>query len=139
LIGLCNYHEGDELHETDGHSKPACDGFPNSAQSHPQAEITKKLGFSRSVKATLADLRRVSGASVANQAVFLDGVSPEDAVPLHSGMVVTIVPRPNYATNDAPWRATIPAFADAALSQGRSDALKARRKEANPDEESQDG
>ena len=34
---------------------------------------------------------------------------------------------------------TIPAFADAALSQEYSEALKARRDEANPDEESQGG
>lgn len=76
---------------------------------------------------------------MANHAVFLDGVPPEAAVPLHSGMVVTIAPRPNYGADDEPWRSTIPAFADAALSQEYCDVLKARRDEANPDEESQDG
>jgi hypothetical protein len=92
-----------------------------------------------SVGATVADLLRVSGASVANQAVFVDGVRPEEAVSLHSGMVVTIVPRPKYADDDEPWRATVPAFVDAALSQEYSDALKARRDQADPDEESRNG
>jgi hypothetical protein len=52
------------------------------------------------VKATLADLLRVSGASVANQAVFLDGAPPEEAVPLDSGMVVTIVPLRHPASSE---------------------------------------
>ena len=60
-------------------------------------------------------------------------------MPLHSGVVVTIVPRPTYSADEEPWRSTIPAFADAGLSQEYSDAMMARRDEANPDEESQDG
>jgi hypothetical protein len=72
-----------------------------------------------SLGATLADLLRVSGASVANQAVLVDCVRPEEAVSLHSGMVVTIVPRPKYADDDEPWRATVPAFVATRLTQTR--------------------
>ena len=74
-----------------------------------------------------------------NQAVFIDGVPPEEAVGLHEGAVVTIVPRPRNGAGDEPWRATIPAFQDEALFQEYSDALKARRDEVDPDEEGQDG
>ena len=35
--------------------------------------------------ATLADLLRLSGTSTMNQAVFVDGVPPEESLPLHNG------------------------------------------------------
>ena len=92
-----------------------------------------------SAGATLADLLRLSETSTTNQAVFIDGAPPEEVLPLHEGVVVTIVPRPRNNAGDEPWRATIPAFRDEALFQEYSDALKARRQEVNPDEEGQDG
>jgi hypothetical protein len=92
-----------------------------------------------SAGATLADLLRLSETSTTNQAVFVDGIPPEEILTLYEGAVVTIVPRPRYAAGDEPWRATIPAFRDEALFQGYSNALKALRDEVNPDEESQDG
>jgi hypothetical protein len=67
--------------------------------------------------------------SATNQAVFVDGVPPEEVLPLHEGVVVTIVPQPRNATGDEPWRTTIRAFRDDALFQEYSDALKARRHE----------
>ncbi len=84
--------------------------------------------------ATLADLLRLSGVSMANQAVFIDGVPPEEAVPLRDGVVVTIVPRPRNAAGDEPWRAAVPAFRDEAISREYSEAMKARR-ESDPGEE----
>jgi hypothetical protein len=82
-----------------------------------------------SAGATLADLLRLSETSMTNQAVFVDGVPPEQVLPLHEGVVVTIVPQPRNATGDEPWRTTIRAFRDDALFQEYSDALKARRHE----------
>ena len=82
--------------------------------------------------ATLADLLRLSGASTTNQVVFIDGVPPEEALPLRDGVVVTIVPRPRNAVSDEPWRAAVPAFRDDAIFQEYSEALKARRQEVGP-------
>jgi hypothetical protein len=87
-----------------------------------------------SAGATLADLLRLSETSTTNKTVFVDGVPPEEVLPLHEGAVVTIVPRPRDAAGDEPWRATIPAFRDEALFQEYSEALKARRHEVNSDE-----
>jgi len=84
--------------------------------------------------ATLADLLRLSGTSTTNQAVFVDGVPPEEGLPLHEGMVVTIVPRPRVTAGDEPWRAAVPAFRDEALVQEYSEALKAHRHELDLDE-----
>jgi hypothetical protein len=89
--------------------------------------------------ATLADLLRLSETSTTNQAVFVDGVSPEEMLTLHAGVVVTIAPRLRNSAGDEPWRATIPAFQDEALFREYSDTLKARRDEVIPDEEGQDG
>jgi hypothetical protein len=89
--------------------------------------------------ATLADLLRLSGTSTTDQDVFVDGVPPEEVLPLHAGVVVTIVPRPRYSVGDEPWRATIPAFQDEALFHEYSDAMKALRDEASPDEEGEAG
>ena len=47
--------------------------------------------------ATLTDLLRLSGTSTTNQAAFVDGVAPEEALRLHNGAVVTIVPRTGIA------------------------------------------
>ena len=58
--------------------------------------------------ATLGDLLRFSETAMANQAVFVDGVAPEDALPLHEGAVVTIVPQPRNAAGDEPSRADDP-------------------------------
>jgi hypothetical protein len=91
------------------------------------------------VGATLADLLRLSETSMVSQAVFIDGVALEEAVPLHSGAMVTIVPRSSNAAGSEPWRATIPAFCDDALFQEYSDAVKARRDDVNVDEEAQYG
>jgi hypothetical protein len=68
------------------------------------------------------------------RAVFVDGASPEDALPLHEGAVVSVVPRP-IAPGDEPWRATIPAFQDETLFREYSDVMNVRRRELNPDEE----
>jgi hypothetical protein len=62
--------------------------------------------------ATLADLLRLSGALAADQAVLVDGLTPEESLTLRDGAVVTIVPRPRAATGNEPWRAIIPAFQD---------------------------
>jgi hypothetical protein len=79
--------------------------------------------------ATLADLLRLSGVSTTNQAVFIDGVPPEEALPLRDGVVVTLVPRPRNAPGDEPWRAPVPAFRDEEISREYSEAMKARREE----------
>jgi len=84
--------------------------------------------------ATLADLLRLSRASTTHQAVFVDGVPPEEALSLRDGAVVTIVPRPANAATDEPWRATIPAFRDEALFQEYDETLKARRQAVDPEE-----
>ncbi len=73
--------------------------------------------------ATFADLLRLSGTLLSNQAVFIDGVSPEEALPLHDGMVVTVVPK--NTPGDEPWRAIVPAFRDDAVFEEYSEALKA--------------
>ena len=95
--------------------------------------------YNLSAGATLADLLYVSQTSTAHHTVFINGVPPDEAVPLHEGAVITIVPRPTDAAGGEPWRATIPAFQDEALYQEYSDALNARRREVNSDEESQAG
>jgi sulfur carrier protein ThiS len=84
--------------------------------------------------ATLADLLRQSGTSTTDQAVFVDGMAPEERLPLSMGVVVTIVPRPGSADGDEPWRAAVPAFRDEALFQEYSEALKARRRGGDPGE-----
>jgi hypothetical protein len=84
--------------------------------------------------ATLADLFCQAGTSTTDQVVLVDGIPPEEGLPLSMGVVVTIVPRPGNATGDEPWRAAIPAFRDEALFQEYSDALKARRDEIDPEE-----
>jgi len=84
--------------------------------------------------ATLADLLRVSGVSMANQAVFIDGFPPEEAVPLRDGVAVTFVPQPRNAAGDEPWRAAVPAFRDEAIAREYFEALKARRA-SDPGEE----
>ncbi len=73
--------------------------------------------------ATLADLLRVSGISTTNQAIFVDGVPPDESLPLHNGIVVTLLPWPG----EEPWRAQIPSFRDESLFQEYTEALKARR------------
>ena len=93
--------------------------------------------YKLSVGATLADLLRVSGITMVNQAVFVDTVPLERVSTLHDGAVVTIVPRPEKTVSDEPWRATLPAFEDEALFQEYSDTLKARRKDVILEEESQ--
>jgi hypothetical protein len=87
--------------------------------------------------ATLADLLRLSGASTRDQAVLIDGVPPEEALPLRDGMVVTIVPRPRNAVGDEPWRAAVPALRDETVCREYSEAMKARRRDADPGEEPQ--
>ena len=52
----------------------------------------------------------LAGISTANQAIFVDGVPPEEALPLHDGAVVTIVPRPRSGAGEEPWHASVPAF-----------------------------
>jgi hypothetical protein len=85
--------------------------------------------------ATLADLLRLSGALAADQVVMVDGVTSEESLMLRDGAVVTIVPRPGAATGNEPWHATIPAFQDAALFREYTEALKARRRSTEPDED----
>jgi hypothetical protein len=84
--------------------------------------------------ATLADLLRLSGVSTANQAVFIDGVPPEEALPLRDGSVVSIVPRPRDTAGEEPWRASVPAFRDEHISREYSEAMRARR-DADPGED----
>jgi hypothetical protein len=84
--------------------------------------------------ATLADLLRQSGASTADQAIFVDGIPPEEGLPLRMGAIVTLVPRPRATAGDEPWRAAVPAFRDEALFQEYSEALKARRHDGDPEE-----
>jgi hypothetical protein len=95
--------------------------------------------YNLSVGATLADLLRVSGSTMENEAAFVDTVPLEETSPLHEGAVVTIAPRPANNVRDEPWLASIPAFQDESLFQEYSDALKARRHEVILDDESQDG
>jgi hypothetical protein len=87
--------------------------------------------------ATLADLLRLSGVSTASQAVLIDGVPPEEALPLRDGTVVTAQPRPRNAACDEPWRAVVPALRDEELSREYSEMIKARR-EADPGEAPQE-
>jgi hypothetical protein len=77
--------------------------------------------YHRSAGATLADLLRLSETSTTNQAVFVDGVPPEEILPLHEGVAATIVPRPRNIVGDEPWRTAVPAFRDEALFQEYSD------------------
>jgi hypothetical protein len=91
------------------------------------------------VGATLADLLRLLETSMVSQAVFVDGLTPEEARPLHEGAVVTILPRPGNGAVREPWRATISAFRDEVLFQEYLDAVKVRRDEVNVDEEAPHG
>ena len=84
--------------------------------------------------ATLADLLRLSGASTVNQTVLIDGVPPEESLPLHNGVVVTIVPRPRNAAGDEPWRAAVPALRDEALFQEYSVDLRINESRARREE-----
>jgi sulfur carrier protein ThiS len=84
--------------------------------------------------ATLADLLCRSGAPAAGQAVLVDGVTPEEALALRDGAVVTIVPQPGHAAGAEPWRATIPAFRDEDLFREYTEALEARRRAEDPEE-----
>jgi hypothetical protein len=84
--------------------------------------------------ATLADLFRLSGVSTSNQAIFIDGVPPEEALPLRDGAVVTIVPRPRNAADEEPWRASVPSFRDEDIAREYSEAMRARR-ETDPSED----
>jgi hypothetical protein len=68
-------------------------------------------------------------------AVFVEGVLPEEALPLLDGVVVTVVPRPKNAVGGEPWRAAIPAFRDDALFREYLDVLEDRRHEAIPEED----
>jgi hypothetical protein len=77
--------------------------------------------------ATLADLLLLSGTSTMNHAVLVDGVTPDEAVTLREGAVVTIVPQPSGAVVIEPWRAAIPAFRDEVLYQEYSEVLRALR------------
>ena len=83
---------------------------------------------------TLADLLRLAAISTANQAIFVDGVPPEEAVPLRDGAVVTIVPRPRNSAGEEPWHASVPAFRDEDIAREYSEAMKARR-DADPGED----
>ena len=83
--------------------------------------------------ATLADLLHRSGSPAAGQAVLVDGVTPEEALTLRDGAIVTFVPRPGDVAGDKPWRVTIPAFRDEDLFREYTKALKARREE-DPEE-----
>jgi hypothetical protein len=80
-------------------------------------------------------LLRRSGATVTNQAVYLDGVLAEETVPLRDGAVVMIVPLPRNAPVDEPWRTTIPSFRDEALFRQYTETLKARHRNLGPDED----
>jgi len=77
--------------------------------------------------ATLADLLRLSGASTTGQAVFIDGVPPEEALRLRDGVVVTITPLPRNASGDEPWRASLPALRDEDVSREYSEVMRSRR------------
>jgi hypothetical protein len=89
--------------------------------------------------ATLADLLRISAASTTNQAVLVDGETPEEALPLRDGAVVMIVPRPRNSAVDEPWRAAVPSVRDQALFQEYSEVLEDRRREIDPEEDPQAG
>jgi hypothetical protein len=84
--------------------------------------------------ATLADLLRCSESLTAGQGVLVDGVTPEEAMLLRDGAVVTIVPESGRADGAEPWRATIPAFQNEELYREYAEALQARREAENPDE-----
>lgn len=83
--------------------------------------------------ATLADLLRQSGTTTTDQAIFVDGISPEEGLSMSMGAIVTIVPLSRDASGDEPWRAAIPAFRDESLSREYSEALEARRR-GSPEE-----
>ena len=80
----------------------------------------------------------VSKTSRAHYAVFINGVPPDETVPLDEA-AVTIVPRSTDTGAANLDGATIAAFQDEALYREYSDVLNARRREVDSDEESQDG
>jgi sulfur carrier protein ThiS len=84
--------------------------------------------------ATLADLLRRCGYHSAGHAVLVDGATPEEALALQDGTVVTIVPRPEQTVGAEPWRATIAAFQNEDLFQEYTESLKARREAEDPEE-----
>jgi hypothetical protein len=90
--------------------------------------------FHLTVGATLADLLRQSGTLMTEQDVLVDGIPPEEGLPLSMGVVVTVVPCPANGAGNEPWRAAMPAFRDEALFQEYSEALKARRHGGDPEE-----
>ena len=84
--------------------------------------------------ATLEDLLRLIKLDVTNQAIYIDGSLAEKAAPLRDGAVVMIVPQPENAAAQEPWRATIPSFQDESLFGEYLEILNARRQEPGADE-----
>ena len=84
--------------------------------------------------ATLADLLRLSGISISDQAVLVNGVSSAEELPLREGVVITVASPTKGARGDEAWRKAVPAFRDEALFQEYSEALKARGRELDSNE-----
>jgi len=84
--------------------------------------------------ATLADLLHQSKSVTTDQTVLVDGLPPEESLPLREGVVVTIVPQPGNSSETEPWKGTVPAFRDEALFEEYSEILKARRSEDTTEE-----
>jgi sulfur carrier protein ThiS len=85
--------------------------------------------------ATVADLLRSSGANTGNQIIVVEGVAVDEETSLYDGAVVTVVPKPENAALDEPWRATIPSFRDEKLFREYAEFLKGRREDLGPDED----
>jgi hypothetical protein len=82
-----------------------------------------------SLGSTLGDLLRRTSRSTEVASVLVDGVPPEHAVLLRDGAVVTMLPKTDPATNEPPWRMSIPSFQDEALYQEFREELEAHRRE----------
>jgi sulfur carrier protein ThiS len=84
---------------------------------------------------TVADLLKVSGASTTNQAILINGVPIEEAVPLIDGAIVTISPSNGQTFGDAFWGRPITAFQDEALWREYREILEAQRRDSNDGED----
>jgi hypothetical protein len=66
-----------------------------------------KEGFHLSAGATLGDLLRAAELNSANQEIFIDGKSVEDALVLPPGAIISVGPRPKNGSPPRSWQETI--------------------------------
>jgi hypothetical protein len=83
--------------------------------------------YPMAVGSSLGDLLRRIGGLMPRASILVDGVPPEDALLLHDGVVVTVMPPDRSQSTDILNRKPIPSFQDEELYQEYRAAVEARR------------